>query len=149
MFLRFEKDLNFSRPWISEMTVQIKWPINSTEKYALLIKHTYGSWRGWLCHRRGVRSGNNNVCIHHMFSRILFFFSFLVRYWWLIINSYHNGWTFFSIQKKKNFGVDCSILIEFPQFLDMLWYIFFHKRHFFFRLFNEMRQTSTKVGRPL
>ena len=26
IFLRFETDLNFSRPWFSEMKVQIKWP---------------------------------------------------------------------------------------------------------------------------
>ena len=27
IFLRFETDLNFSRPWFSEKKVQIKWPI--------------------------------------------------------------------------------------------------------------------------
>ena len=28
IFLRFETDLNFSRPWFSEIKVQIKWPSN-------------------------------------------------------------------------------------------------------------------------
>ena len=52
--------------------------INSTERYALLIKQTYKSWRGRLCHRRGVRSGNNNVRVHHMFLRILNFLYLIV-----------------------------------------------------------------------
>ena len=30
IFLRFETDLNFSRPWFSEIKVQIKWPNNKS-----------------------------------------------------------------------------------------------------------------------
>ena len=48
----------------------------------------------------------------------------------------------------KYFGSDCSILIEFSQFLDILWCIFFHKKQSFACVCSlkcEMRQTSTNV----
>ena len=45
---------------------------------------------------------------------------------------------FYSIENKC-FGGDCSILLEFSQFLDMIWCIFFHKNQSFcLRLFAKM-----------
>ena len=35
IFLRFEADLNFSRPWVSEIKVQIKWPTVYSSKDTL------------------------------------------------------------------------------------------------------------------
>ena len=33
IFLRFETDLNFSRPWFSEIKVQIKWPLHRSKQF--------------------------------------------------------------------------------------------------------------------
>ena len=48
----------------------------------------------------------------------------------LKMRTYHNGWNLY-FNKKKYFGSDCSILLEFSQFLDLLWYIFSQKKCLF------------------
>ena len=41
IFLRFETDLNFSRPWFSEIKVQIKWLPDWTEKGLFLLHELF------------------------------------------------------------------------------------------------------------
>ena len=72
------------------------------------------------------------------------------RGYWVSLKIYLAQWNiyYYSIENKC-FGGDCSILLEFAQFLDMFWCIFFHKNQSFcLRFFAEMHQTSTKVERP-
>ena len=44
IFLRFETDLNFSRPWFSEMKVQIKWPMYWVSSWVVDLGSYLNSW---------------------------------------------------------------------------------------------------------
>ena len=77
IFLRFETDLNFSRPWFSEIKVQIKWPTGCYKSYDRLqfqltkIQVIRASTCLFLCLKSSPENLKDNIQPSYNFRRIL------------------------------------------------------------------------------
>ena len=117
----------------------------SSSKYLLDILS--GGWQRWILEFQIKTVRNKIYSSSFLFkvdssNKIIAQFSFYNQQWKCHLQGaeYHSDRSYYYSTYNKYFGGDHSILLEFSQFLDILWCIFIHKNQSFcLRLFADFQ----------